>query len=368
MAMNAILNTAGIVAALLPLATFEKPKDPARQTTVSLGVGLGAADQGSIPLLNLFDRYGNRVSQYGGDKNGHIGGNDGATKSFTIDNSQNGNNAAEVEYVSIVMSQSDGICLSAVVLSTGASQWIWTGDVGFTCGAQWYASRYKMGGSNRPIRCVWLDADHGNNIVAQGLSLHMTDFTGEAGLLAQYKEDEGRLCQNSARMTFHPSMDKNGFPTFFNPPLDFKVGNDAADVSEPSTDGALTKPDQGKDREMRAYPDGTTLKSSKIRRGLHGRRRNAIRGIKNIMSDQLTVSHETTHSAKELCTDSNSLGPDFVSIEEGLFCDMETAKLWPLCTATTTFECFDLQDKAFKSHKTKRDAPIKNYKVVNEWK
>jgi hypothetical protein len=361
--MNAIINAAGIVAVLLPLATIEKPKDPAKQTIVTLGVGSGGNGEGSIPLIDVFDKHGGRVSQYGGSENGHIGGDSGSTLSFTLDHYQNGNKAADVEYVSIIMSQSDGICLAAVVLSTGASQWTWTGDIGYTCGAQWYASKYKIGNSNVGIRCAWLDADHGADIIAQGLSLHMTDFSGEPGLLAQYKEDEGRLCQNSARMTFHPEISRNAFPTFFSPSLEFTAGNDASDQ------GGLEKPDQGKDRTMRAYPDGTEVKKAKARRGLYGRRtQKARRGIKNIMSDRLTVSHETTHSAKELCDDDNSLGPDFVSIEEGLFCDMETAKLWPLCTATQTSECFDLDSQAFKTNKAKRDAPPKDYKVVDEWK
>jgi hypothetical protein len=366
--MNAILNTAGIVAALLPLALIEKPKDPAKQTVVSLVVGDGANNEGSIPLIDLFDRNGGRVSQYGGSENGHLGGDSGDTQSFTLDNYQNGNKAADVEYVSIIMSQGDGICLSANVLSTGSSQWKWTGDLGYTCGAQWYANNYKMGNSNMPIRCVWLNSDHGGNVIAQGLSLHMTDFSGEPGLLAQYKEDKGRLCQSSARMTFYPEMDRNAFPPFFSPPLKFKAKNDAEDVSEPSTDGAFKKPDQGKDRATHAYPDGTEFKEAKGRRGLHGRRTQKARGIKNLLSDRLTVSHETAHSAKELCEDDHSLGPDFVSVNEGLFCDMETAKLWPLCTAAQNFECFDLENKTFKTNKAKRDAPPKDYKFVDEWK
>lgn len=64
-----------------------------------------------------------------------------------------------------------------------------------------------------------------------------------------------------------------------------------------------------------------------------------------------------------------SLGPDFVSIEEGLFCDMETAKLWPLCSATQKVDCFDLESQALQSSGKKRDAPIpKKYNFTDEWK
>jgi hypothetical protein len=76
--------------------------------------------------------------------------------------------------------------------------------MGYTCGAHWYESTYSFCGSNAPIPCVWLDKDHTNGIAGKGLSLHICDFTRDPGLLTQYNEDEARLCQNTARMTFQP--------------------------------------------------------------------------------------------------------------------------------------------------------------------
>jgi hypothetical protein len=55
----------------------------------------------------------------------------------------------------------------------------------------------------------------------------------------------------------------------------------------------------------------------------------------------LIGSNHTTHSAKTLCDDSNSWGPDFVSFEEGVFCDMTTKKTWPLCDDATARHCYD---------------------------
>jgi hypothetical protein len=49
----------------------------------------------------------------------------GDTQSFTLDNYQNGNKAADVEYVSIIMSQGDGICL----FSRCVEYWILPMDV-----------------------------------------------------------------------------------------------------------------------------------------------------------------------------------------------------------------------------------------------
>ncbi|KAF2855908.1 hypothetical protein T440DRAFT_438333 [Plenodomus tracheiphilus IPT5] len=371
---NAFISVGALVSTFLPLAFLsQKQPDPNKQTQISLGIGDNAYAGGSMPHIAVWDAHGQRITQYKGNKNRHVGDGAGTTIGLSLDNNQNGEKPAKPEYVSIVMHERDGICLAAVVAASQGVQWVWTGDIGYTCGAQWYASKYTFGGSNQPIRCVWLDADHGNGIIAKGLSLHMRDFSGEAGLLAQYKEDEKRLCQNSARMTFYPDILPDSIPQFFKPPLAYMRDESMGDPTKNSTAGALEKPDQGnEDRMTRAYPDGTDMNLRKRRqqqaRSPHTRRRLRTRGVKNLDPDRLTVSHMSGHSAKELCEDSMSLGPDFVSKEEGLFCDMETATLWPLCTAIQAVDCFDLQTQNVNTNTTKRSFPAKTYKIIDEWK
>lgn len=370
--MNALLNVGGIVATVLPLfSLMKKQPDSATQTAVTLGVGGNPNSGGNIPHIAVFDSHGNRIIQFKGNRKEHIGDKSGNDKTFVGTNNQNGGVPAKPEYVHIVMHENDGICLAMVVAANSATQWSWTGDMGYTCGAQWYASKYTVGNSNQPIRCVWLDANHDNDITAKGLSLHTRDFSGEAGMLAQYKENEARLCQSSARMTFYPETLPDAIPQFFNPPLDYMRETNDGDPTKPYTAGALEKPDQGIDRKTRAYPDGTKLSWRKVRRrqDIHGRRSIKRRGIKNLYPDILTVSHLQRHSAKELCESEMSLGPDFVSKSEGLFCGMETAKLWPLCCDTVRSECFDLEVQQIRANHTKRDdVLVKTYSFTDEWK
>lgn len=372
--MNTFINVGSLVATILPLAFLNgKQPDPNKQTQISLGVGGGPNTGGSMPHVAVWDEHGQRVTQFHGDKNGHIGDRAGDTLGFSQNNDQNGGQPAKPTYLSVVMNENDGICLAAVVASGDGAQWTWTGDMGYTCGAQWYNSKYTMGVSNQPIRCVWLDANHDNGIIAKGLSFHIRDFSGEAGLLAQYQEDERRLCQSSARMTFHPEILPDSLPPFFTPALEYTREENSDDPTKPSTAGALKKPDQGQDRQTRAYPDGTDVGGQKLRRrratSLHGRRAMKVRGVKNLHPDRLTISHLQGHSARELCEDKMSLGPDFISTNEGLFCDMETAMLWPLCTTTQPANCFDLTILEIKTNGTKRDAPLKKtYTYTDEWK
>jgi hypothetical protein len=371
---NAFINVGILVASILPLVSVHKENNPNTQTHISLAVGSNTNAEGSVPHVAVWGAGGQRITQYKGDRNGHIGGDKaGPTLELPLDNYQNGGKPAQPEYVTIVMQEKDAICLGLVVASTQLVQWSWTGDIGYTCGAQWYPSQLTMGSSDQPLRCVWLDADHSSGIIAKGLSLHIRDFSGDSGLLAQYTEDDGRLCKNTARMTFWPEIVPDDIPPFFSPPLQYQMETNGGDPTKPSTAGAVIKANQGIDRKTRAYPDGANLGGHKFRsrhaRDVPSRQSLKIRGIKNYQHDRLTVSHLPGHSAKEVCEHEMSLGPDFVSMEEGLFCDMETATLWPLCDATQTIDCFNLETQLVQASGKKRNALIpKKYNFTDEWK
>ncbi|KAH0538331.1 hypothetical protein FGG08_005066 [Glutinoglossum americanum] len=374
---NAIINTGILIGTIWSLeAMLKGPPDPDKQTTIAIVTGDAPNAGGSIPHIAVWDKDGNRIGQYKGNANGHIDGS--SAKTITIDNSQNGGKPAQPEYISIVMQESDAICLSAVVASGDSAQWTWTGDMGYTCGAQWYNSEFPVGSSNNPPRCVWLDSDHTNGVIAKGLSMHIRDFSGDPDLVSQYIENQGRLCQNSARMTFQPEpIVPDSVIPFFHPPLEYERASDGASHgTNPSTGGALKNPDQGIDRETRAYPDGTNM-------GIHNtRRRHArdmavrngtaspnVKGIKNNRPDHLVISNIQGHSAKELCEHPNSLGPDFVSMVESIFCDMETEKWWPLCDATHSHGCFDLDSQTMRDDGSSAyPVSIKQYKTSKEWK
>lgn len=58
---------------------------------------------------------------------------------------------------------------------------------------------------------------------------------------------------------------------------------------------------------------------------------------------RLVTSPRESQTATELCEAPNSSGPDFVSLMEGLYCDMTTRELLPICSLTGLSEnCFDL--------------------------
>jgi hypothetical protein len=373
--LNAIINTGVLIGTFWQLGEMLKGHaDPDKQITISLVTGMAPNAGGSIPHIAVWDREGNRVGQYKGDANGHI--DDASTKTITISPTQNGGHMARPEYVLIVMQETDAICLSGIIAMGNSAQWTWTGDLGYTCGAQWYPSKESLGTSNVPVKCVWMDKDHTNGIIAKGLSLHMPDFSGDEGLVNQYKQDQRRLCQNTARMTFQPEpVVPDSLIKIFKPPIEY---NDK---------GGPKRPNQGIDRKTRAYPDGTNMHIHDTRGSVrvHPKdilSRNSaavnVQGVKNNMPNLLIVSSINGHSAKEVCQDPNSLGPDFVHTGEKLFCDMETARTWPVCDGSVTEGCFDLETKSMKNFTPgnpaarsvdgRHNVPAKSYQNFEEWK
>ena len=114
--------------------------------------------------------------------------------------------------------------------------------------------------------------------------------------------------------------------------------------------------------------------------------------------NQLVISPHTTHSAIEVCESDSSWGPDFVSLAEGIFCDMCERKVYPLCsgggnltTATVSSSqaavtamsfnasqafkgvgaCFDLETTQLRTPAGRRrdnSIPLKTYLGVKHWK
>ena len=60
-----------------------------------------------------------------------------------------------------------------------------------------------------------------------------------------------------------------------------------------------------------------------------------------LVGKQIVKSKMDTHTATGLCESETSRGPDFVSLVEGKFCDMETKTLWPVCKDEEDGDCFD---------------------------
>ncbi|KAF4549441.1 Hypothetical protein D9617_21g096620 [Elsinoe fawcettii] len=188
--------------------------------------------------------------------------------------------------------------------------------------------------------------------------MHISDFSGDEGIVDQYKENQDWLCKNSARLTFlvEPTLPDDEL-RFFSPPVEYD-------------NGSIVNPDQGIDRFTNAYPDYTDMTIRDTRRRMHardiGRRSGKLNGIKNNQPGKLVVSGNEQYSAVEVCGNANSLGADFVSLKEKKMCNMETGKVWALCDDDHKIDYFDLKNKTFLVHgKRGEDSSIPEKKYDN---
>jgi hypothetical protein len=135
------------------------------------------------------------------------------------------------EYISVVMKETDAICISYIFVSGNGAQWVWYGDLGWTCGADWYHNYFMVGGGTYAPRCVWIDQDHPNGLRFQGLSLHMPDFQSTDDRITEYNNNPDTLCKSSPRMKFWPSIVPDTVIPFFNPVLEYTDGGADLDPS-----------------------------------------------------------------------------------------------------------------------------------------
>lgn len=96
-------------------------------------------------------------------------------------------------------------------------------------------------------------------------------------------------------------------------------------------------------------------------------RREKLRAQGDYCVDRLTISHHAEHSAREVCEMKNSWGPDFVSAEEGLYCDMCERELYPLCTPEHQVDCFDVDERVLRGKESLWQR-VKRYADVQVWR
>lgn len=223
--------------------------------------------------------------------------------------------------------------------------------------------------SYRP-NCVWISGiDSKNGIITQGFSTHIIDFSQVTQARAdQYNASRPLMCNSPPRFSAWTSIISEISPPFFLPGL--KYNDDGTDVDPqkvfvPGVDKTDYKGVQvGKDgnviRPIRLPPPDETPTAKKRNDALIKRSKGS--------ANTLISSPYPGHSAKELCDSPNSYGPDVVSENEGLFCDMEAKVLWPLCVTSSQKGCFDSGKNFIRGSSAKRSmVPEKRYVNVQSW-
>jgi hypothetical protein len=93
-----------------------------------------------------------------------------------------------------------------------------------------------------------------------------------------------------------------------------------------------------------------------------------VRKARRVLDTRLVVSSYPSHTATELCQSDTSRGPDFISVAEGLFCDMETRQVLQLCADGVNTSCVHMPGNSTMAL-VRRDgfATEKSYSAVVRW-
>jgi hypothetical protein len=365
---NFLINAGGLLATIIvPLAELAAEQHGAT-TSFSIGIGGNATGdfnaEGSVPHVAFWDVKGARIAQYKGDANGHLDQNFDWTMSISNDQTEPRGAARQPEYISVVAEETDAICISYIYASGNGAQYAWYGDMGYTCGADWHYSNFTVGDGHYQPKCVWIDQDHSNGLRFQGLSFHFPDFTAsQTGQMDEYNTNLDTLCKSDPRMKFWPGIVPDAVIPFFTPPLQY------------NTDGSDVDPSLVINKSPKKNMINIKTKSSRSNQPKQGGRQ--------LRPDHLIVSHFEGHSAKELCESATSIGPDFVSMNEKIFCDMATKQWWNLCSPTLATGCFDVNKQTIVGNAavhqgnqatvhstdttTGRVIPVKSYKTSVTW-
>ena len=308
-----------------------------QDTLVRVRVGLddgGSQNNlgGNAPIIVGYDNSLHRVGDSKGDRNdGHIENGQFANILVT-----GGRQTPTLEFTA---GGTDGICISDVYMK-------WADNQGFAfdgswfkwCNMDWYHSSISLststGQSFRPP-CGWLDSDASQGHTLVGFRVDMLELQNIPNINEWGKNDVQKYCTN----TFHFSGSSQD--SYEKGNLDTKGEGDTAkkrDVNEANSTANQTL----------SVTDTT------------GQRR------------KLVVSTYKGQSAQELCDSRNSRGPDFVSLDEGKYCDMSEKKVYRLCSGRYSRDCFSLdQDNKRLGRRDgtleRGDAIHREYGQVDQW-
>jgi hypothetical protein len=384
-AVGAVLNIVSGVFGAIGLAAFATsfvPKPPTAITQVTIAVGQGNTTtdvdslSGDHPAISVFAIDGRLIGSDGG--NAKKTWPTGSINSVPIKNNNCCQNV-QAEYVAIYAIGTDAICISAVGLKNPNSDdsYGWFADVGVNCGMQHHWSETTVGSTENTANyrpdCVWISATGSNNgIVTAGFSFHIIDFSMVTPALAsEYNKSYSLACDAPPRFSAWTSIDAAVAPPIFNPFLVYNTdGSDADPTAVLDSANWEDLNDYGHLQNANGLGQLAVPPVRMSSPDPPSRKRSNSPVVKraSIFNATLISSPYPEHSAQQLCDSPNSYGPDVVSETEGLFCDMETKQVWPVCTQASQTGCFDTEAYTLRGSSAKRaEVPEKKYTQINKW-
>ncbi|KAJ4291016.1 hypothetical protein N0V90_010212 [Kalmusia sp. IMI 367209] len=365
----------GLVDILLPQP--EIPVNPLDQghSLFRFGIGLNSSVAeslgGTVPSVKVWNEEGVMIGSALGSSLNNI--QPGTFKTVVVHHNDS-YTFQQPTYVEVA-GGTDAICIAYIAQTwSDRTQLGWLGDMGRYCGTQWYYSNLFVSTKNGTYKpyCTWIggprptgcsyysnrrrqtgagsnqtstpscETSSADNLYTySGFKVHMTDF-GPVGATNDFQVPD-----NPKSLCKHPKLEWYKDYRFISPapslrPLPFKaMFLNALGIFSliTNTAGASTK-------QFSTWTESD--------------------GPEVLFKSRIIASHHAEHSSEELCSSETSYGPDFVSFEESLFCDMALKQTWPLCSEKVTRKCYDWNSHTIvDGWKRKREV---RYATVEEWR
>lgn len=196
-------------------------------------------------------------------------------------------------------------------------------------------------------KCLWIDRNKSNDLPFQGFGYHIRDFVDNKDQASAYVKNNALMCKSGPRLRMYPDLQTQDPILFFKPELRYNTdGTDVDPALVINNPGVMTDVSVfGRsldDRATGTENNITLTPSDNIYSYTDPVKSYQLQQARRMFQGQLIISAMPTHSAKGLCESSSSFSPDFVSIPENLYCDMDEKTLYGLCSDTQSSCCFDL--------------------------
>lgn len=270
-------------------------------------------------------------------------------------------------------------------------------------------------------RCMWIDKPDNKGRSAthfQGFQVHLPDFKLDNTTFKSWEQDPAQMCDSLARFGAYDISNEVMCPQIFIPAPKYgarlplrEVRGCLPSIIPAAEDGKLW-PDVCDDPRLQLQDRFNIAMMYDIwckrdwfyycvdafgvcdnnfdqrKRSIGPREKNEVRAqrpkrfvptkngfpspdhpVQKRFAGMLVKSWDVTQSAIRTCTNTHSLGPDFYSEPEQMFCDMTERKLYPKCQTQDEAEkeCFDTILNETRHDSLKKRSELTPYLHVADW-
>ena len=209
--------------------------------------------------------------------------------------------------------------------------------------------------------------------MTQGVSWHIPSMWATKERAAQYADHKESLCNVAARLKWWDSLNVDDKIDVFNPPPKFNLDLTDKDPlgvkNAPTTLSESAWKNGGGKNPHRVHPIGWWGRSLQGRAPGNGTEeefeiefdeqfdtvsdedaRQARIQRDERFAKQVARQRTNGHSAIAVCQNPNTVGPNFLSLHDGWFCDITSRILYPVCEPNDQNKraCYDLEEEEIR--------------------